>query len=880
MIKEESRKIIKNMTIEWIKGQILDPKFNDIYEEVKFQASRYNFTDEEIDNLAIDIEKSQRKTEEEKIVILSGLSEKWLYKLGDGRKRDFENSYKEFLIKEEGFDTTTVSTMFNETEEILDKMANLKDSGSILRKGLVVGNVQSGKTANYLALINKAADVGYKLIILMTGVHNILREQTQERVDEGFRGIKQKIGEDDEIVGVGLRGKFNETECFTWIDSDFKIDERSKNNIEHLPHPTIIVIKKNVHTLNRVYEWLNDGDKIHSFPMLLIDDEADNASVDTTKQTIDKDLDPTVINGSIRQILTKFEKRSYVGYTATPFANIFINPDTDRNTYGEDLFPEDCIISIKSPEIYVGPKKVFLSDDTMLEKIDDLSEEKDDGELSLTMSKENRITKMPNSFYRALELWILTIGIRKARCSIEPHEKHNTFLINISHLVKIQEQVKTFTSEHIEMLIETIEENYQESERKLFQNDMMVRLNAYYKELEADGSYTKFVEILEQISLNKEFIKIYLVNSDGDKINYDAKAYKEQGLNCIAIGGYSLSRGFTLKGLTTTYIVRNSANSDTLLQMGRWFGYRKGYQDLCRIFMPEQMIQYYKQISETIEELKKDLSEMALYNISPRNYGPRIREWHGNLKITAGNKSQNSHASSMKFNYSQELIETIHLATSPDVIDNNLNIFDNFIDELSSTNIDISGQHTVWKDIPSSTIIDFLNHFKHYHYQYSVKNQMLSTPKINEWLELNDITLFDVALVSLKNDSNGIQSIGKNNPVNVNIQKRSASVEDKYIQIGGAKSTLLAPESEKIGLDKDNAFMGVLPNELRNYRKLRTKPMLFLHILKIEDFAIEDSNDRNKFPKHLSSIPAYSMAFPNGTDNVAKIYRVNTQLSG
>lgn len=266
------------------------------------------------------------------------------------------------------------------TDKILGLLHDPHDPSDWDRRGLVIGHVQSGKTANYIGLLTKAADAGYKFIIVIAGIHNNLRTQTQGRIDEGFVGRDSSADRVKKLKGVGLLNrnrKFPIT--LTTLERDFTKQTASQivADLEGFSQPVVVVIKKNVTTLSNLYAWLRDWnteggakDRISNVPLLMIDDEADNASINTSKD----DISPTRTNSEIRQILSLFRRTCYVGYTATPFANIFINPDTDHEMLKDDLFPRDFIYCLDAPTNYFGPQKVFVEEDSsnrILKTIDD-----------------------------------------------------------------------------------------------------------------------------------------------------------------------------------------------------------------------------------------------------------------------------------------------------------------------------------------------------------------------------------------------------------------------------------------------------------------------------------------------------------------------------
>lgn len=264
----------------------------------------------------------------------------------------YASAYEEFL-RNEGWPPQMVQSLSDVTTRILGHLQDpLSEGTSWNRRGLVIGHVQSGKTANYTGLIARAADAGYKFIVVIAGIHNNLRRQTQQRIDEAFIG-RSSDPEDRRNIGVGLAPGYPHPATLTNINEDFNKNTAAKSGwkINDFSKPIILIIKKNVTTLTALHKWLKalnaEGeDRISDVPMLLIDDEADNASINTNKE----DLDPTRTNAMIRRILGLFAKSCYVGYTATPFANIFINPDAYGDDVREELFLATSSIAWMHPQ--------------------------------------------------------------------------------------------------------------------------------------------------------------------------------------------------------------------------------------------------------------------------------------------------------------------------------------------------------------------------------------------------------------------------------------------------------------------------------------------------------------------------------------------------
>ena len=277
----------------------------------------------------------------------------------------YSEGYEEYL-KWEKWPPTVVQSLSDVCKKILGHLQDPVSEGCWDRRGLVIGPVQSGKTANYIGLVARAADAGYKFIIVIAGIHNNLRKQTQERIDAGFVG-RSSDPNGREIIGVGrIVTDYPYPATLTNIYKDFNTQTAAQSgwSINDFSKPIVLVIKKNVSTLKSLQQWLQelnakDGGKISDVPMLMIDDEADNASINTNRE----DVDPTRTNTMLRKILSMFDKSCYVGYTATPFANIFINPEAYDAEAKEELFPRDFIYCLDAPTTYFGPEQVFLDDD-------------------------------------------------------------------------------------------------------------------------------------------------------------------------------------------------------------------------------------------------------------------------------------------------------------------------------------------------------------------------------------------------------------------------------------------------------------------------------------------------------------------------------------
>ena len=369
----------------------------------------------------------------------------------------YSEGYEEYLRREK-WNPTVVQSLSDVSSKILGHLQDPASEGVWDRRGLVIGHVQSGKTANYISLVARAADAGYKFIVVIAGIHNNLRKQTQERIDEGFVG-RSSDPDAREIIGVGRTGRnYPHPATLTNIYKDFnkQTADQSGWSISDFSKPIVLVIKKNVSTLTSLQRWLTElntkGDgKISDVPMLMIDDEADNASINTNKE----DLNPTRTNFMLRKILGMFDKSCYVGYTATPFANIFINPEAYDDEARKELFPRDFIYCLDTPTTYFGPEKVFLDDDssaTILEAIMDAEDY-----LPFSHKKDCEIVDLPPSLYCSIIQFILVRTIRNLRGH---QNKHCSMMVNVSRFVAVQGTVRDFISVTVKKLKEAIKANY------------------------------------------------------------------------------------------------------------------------------------------------------------------------------------------------------------------------------------------------------------------------------------------------------------------------------------------------------------------------------------------------------------------------------------
>ena len=376
----------------------------------------------------------------------------WYYSRKASIKMPLTERYIKYLSKDVGLSAQVINKLDSCTDEIMNYFGD-PTKGAFSRKGLVMGDVQSGKTNTYMMLANKAADAEYKVIIILTSNIESLRKQTQYRVDASVIGNDSDAllsGANSIKIGVGTIDGNPVVNPFTSAFYDFNIKTASTNGFQvrdQNASPCLLVIKKNKDILKNLNNWLKKintvaGEKINQ-SMLLIDDEADYASVNTRKE------DASIINKAIRTLLNLFTRVTYCGFTATPFANIYINPDDS-----DDLFPRDFIYCLGSSDNYIGPDKMFSADESedalpdyprmiqtiWFKRISDKKLKKNEGldELKLKHTKNDVLMGMPSSLREAILEFILSCAIRDLRGK---SKSHMSMLINMSRYTNVQENI-------------------------------------------------------------------------------------------------------------------------------------------------------------------------------------------------------------------------------------------------------------------------------------------------------------------------------------------------------------------------------------------------------------------------------------------------------
>ena len=834
-------------------------------ETIRFEISRlrnvYEVTDDEAEQLAREFEARHQITIGKANILKSETFRPWLPAAKAKIDPYYWNRYRQLLIQN-GRARSVVEGLDEVTDRILGLLQNPELEGPWDRRGMVVGHVQSGKTANYTGLLAKAADAGYGLIIVIAGIHNSLRNQTQQRIDEGFIGRDSadiRKGATREPVGVGLFSSERRPATFTTRKRDFNSATADAVGIQisDLKVPAVLVIKKNPSTLKNLTEWLavhnaNRGSDKIDVPLLLIDDEADNASINIQhgKGAVAR------INGQIRQLLNLFERKCYLGYTATPFANIFIDPDTDDAMFEQDLFPRDFIVSLDPPSNYVGPTRIFVEEPKkFVRSIDD-----NEDLLPVVHKIDLEVIALPESLRTAVRTFLLNNAVRRVRGQTE---KHNSMLINVSRFTRVQEQVWSLVRIYLGEISDAVRAHGSRpipvAERDPDIKDLATTWSKQFAFVEETWEQV-FPHLLEAVAP----VQVLQINSaSSSALNYDE--YKTTGLSAIAIGGFSLSRGLTLEGLSVSYLLRNSKAYDTLLQMGRWFGYRPGYEDLCRVWMTDEAEGWYEHLADSIEELRADFRTMEQANATPREFGLRVRSHPDSLIVTARNRIGVGERAVVRVGLKNKFVETHTLR--PSATSSNRDAAKKLFAELEGLGLPLPMERNddegyLIRGAPFEPIAKFLNSFDNH--PLSIHTEPALVRGFIESQPTGALEQWDVLLASTKKGS-------KYDFCNrrASMMRTVGSSSDQDTLRIGNKQRVATRGIERVGLAPDlvekavEEWKGIAANSGkevpdRMYRAKRDRPLLIVYPLELRK-----SDPKSSYEPPEGPVIAWGMSFPD-----------------
>jgi hypothetical protein len=640
----------------------------------------------------------------------------------------------------------------NEVVSLLENPVQLRFAS----RGLVVGYVQSGKTANMAAVITKAVDRGYTLILVLAGLTDKLRQQTQRRLEADVVGRYPDLWH--KLTTTDIKGEF-QTPAQGHL---MGMRERAQ----------IAIMKKNVAPLQRLLEVIEKtpASDMRRLKILIIDDECDQATVNSAS----KEMDMSAINEKIRLILKALPAVSYVGYTATPFANVLVNPYAGQGDTLDDLYPRDFITALPLPDGYFGTQKLFgrtpvdpANPQPEEEGMDVIREVTDKEEAKLQApslkAQAGFVPEMTDSLRKAILYFIASCAARRARGQ---DGEHMTMLVHTSSAILMHERVA-------DLITGWIDDNGE---------PLAGGAGAAWKELEAVWNEERgrtpgptpaetFAQISPFVAAVMNALHVPVENGASD----DRIDYTTDPVTYIVVGGSILSRGLTLEGLCVSYFLRTSNQYDTLLQMGRWFGYRFGYEDLPRLWMPETMRVRFQSLAAIEAEIREDIGNYSRKPaVTPMDFAVRIRSIPG-MQVVARSKMRHARRSSI--GYWGRHLQTIRFARrSREVLEANWKAAADLVNAAEAAGTrDEASDRPLFRAVPRNLVIrffrDYVIHPSHQDLDRSLLLQFLEQdhPALQDW---------NVAVVTAGDGEASGQALGSLGKVNMVRRSRLRGLDD------------------------------------------------------------------------------------------------------
>ena len=613
-------------------------------------------------------------------IVIAADWEPWYSETIKAQRSFYWDHYTSYLAAQQQWEPDAIVALDIATDQIIERVSNPERTEAYQAKGLVVGHVQSGKTANFTGVIGKAVDVGYRLIIVLTGTTDLLRSQTQRRLDMellGQENILRGVNPNDHEALEAVDYYSDDPDWIRFLSHGFRPRDAGRPDIHRLTtrdfdfrslqqgiaaldferrerslpffHPDnlfssdarLIVVKKNAPVLRKVVKDLNKiTARLGEIPALIIDDESDQASVNTSNPRRWKanQVERTAINKLISQLLTMLPRGQYIGYTATPFANVFIDPSD-----AEDIFPRNFIVSLRRPPGYMGASDFH-----------DLDSEIPPDERTYANSAEKARVRlfdgdepvdMERKLLEAIDSYILAGAVKLYRANQGfGRFRHHTMLVHEAmkraHHREQADQIRNLWNSagyHSPTCLNRL--------RALYESDTLPVSRANGQLLAPD-----FGELLPYIAGAVERIgqtgnPVLIVNSDkieGEELDFDRNEVWR-----ILVGGNKFARGFTIEGLTVSYYGRQTKTADTLMQMGRWFGFRQGYQDLVRLYTTPELYEAFEAVCLDEEYFRNEIRQYSITvngkpQVIPAQVPPLVASHLQRLRPAAPGKMYNA----------------------------------------------------------------------------------------------------------------------------------------------------------------------------------------------------------------------------------------------
>ncbi len=735
----------------------------------------------------------------------------------------------------------TIDSIDESSNEVVSLLGD-PSKDQLLVRGLVVGYVQSGKTANMTAVISKAVDAGYNLIVVLGGVTNKLRAQTQGRFESDIVNRNRHLWH-----------LYTTTED----NGDFSYPANGSFTMPREGFAQLIVMKKEgsrLRAFNRTIKK-TPASILRKLKVLLIDDECDQASVNSAKG----DYDMTRINEQIRLMIKSLPAVSYVGYTATPFANVFIDPFPHNKEELDDLYPQNFITALERPIGYFGALEVFGGTDASEEDERDMVRILPEKELPLlrpsSMKEKSTFIPQITDSLRDAVLWFLaSCAIRRLRGQ---QDKHSTMLVHSSQYVDQHEHmsqiIRNWIDEHEADLLADkgpVSERFDE-----LVEDERTRT--------APAGESCIPETLNEIRLTLpevfEALEFAVENGPSDiRLDYEAgpKTY-------IVVGGTVLARGLTLEGLIVSFFLRTTKQYDTLLQMGRWFGFRIGYDDLPRLWTTADLISKFRSLATIEEEIREDITAYREKKHSPMDFAVKVRAIPG-MAITSASKMKNAIRSSMSFDGRH--VQTIRFDHDDiGIVRGNWSAAAALVDEAHATGRrDASERRPLFRNVPVAAIRKFLMNTSICEGHMDLKQEHLLG-----YLDRmrNSLGLWNVGVIVPNTGPCSEHALGHlDNVAMVNRSKLTASPPE-YADIKALMS------KQDILIDAENPKAA----KTEGWKELKARrpdlPLLLLYPIDGQSRSKTGSNSRTSL-NAVGDLVGFGIVFPGAQDQAGEYFQV------
>lgn len=717
------------------------------------------------------------------------------------------NRLRAYLLEKKKWPEPTIRSIDRVTDRVLGLMENPRgEQERFDTRGLVVGYVQSGKTANYTSLIAKAVDAGYRLVIVLTGIHESLRVQTQRRLDAELVGVVNgKPGGVGKPTAAGRQ----------WITFTEAVDKGDFNPgtlnsaAISMERPSLMVIKKNATVLLKLINWLREApDDIRKrVPALIIDDEADQASINTGGNRSVEDVDPTEepveeesptkINLRIRELLRVFERSSYVAYTATPFANVLIEHTAQDREGGFDLYPRSFIVSLPKPHGYYGAERIFGTEDGSKPGMDIVRLVPEAEISALVPARRAEIAEfqpqMTPSLRQAFDDFVLAGAARMQRGH---GNQPATMLIHTSYSNTVQHRLYREVQSYMDRFID--DWHYSKQRKREMVSHLSTRWETDFRTVtrsenaDLDVPFETIEPHIGPFVKRLQTLQINIISED--QLDYE----RDADLKVIVVGGNRLSRGLTLEGLLVSFFVRATKTYDTLMQMGRWFGYRDGYADLTRIWTTDVLHSWFRDLATIEDELRDEIARYERENLTPIDLGVKIRQ-HPSMLVTSPLKMQ-GRIDKLKVSYAGQTAQTINFPLKDlKWLNGNLDATRALLATLGKPSHSAASRRPVWEGVPAHSVLDFLERYQMDSDATRVKAEPIRK-YIQAQLAYGELDTWVVGVMGNKRPDKVLGELSINVPgcPSVNLIERTRLAGDQT-----SLGVIISPADEELGLSDD-----------------------------------------------------------------------------